>query len=104
MISISDAVTPERMTRPGRMSPLGYEAEALGAAAPFFLAAQRAFIDAASLALPSAVRPPFFPLGWRATGPLVEGVVVSFALAQRAFAAAAILARASADIVRRPLV
>lgn len=77
-------------------------AEALGAPAPFFLAAQRAFIDAASLALPSAVKPLFLfeaPL----EDFLVGVAAVPLARAQRALAAAAILARASEDIVRRPL-
>jgi hypothetical protein len=59
---------------------------AFGAGAPFFRAAHRAFIAAASLALPAAVMPPlFFPV------PALAGVAAlaapddpPFVLAQRA--------------------
>ena len=80
---------------------LAQDAEALGAAAPFLRASQRAFIDAASLALPSAVSPVFF-FGLPA---VLFGVAlpVPFTLAQRALAAAAIFARPAADMVRLPL-
>src|SRR5205807_1351739 len=42
-----------------KLSTAAYFA-AFGAGAPFFLAAHRALIAAASFALPSGVRPPFF--------------------------------------------
>jgi len=60
----------------------------------FRLAAQRAFINWESLLRPAAVIPPF-----------LFGAVVfipAFCLAQRAFAAAASLARVAADMRRRP--
>jgi hypothetical protein len=63
----------------------------------FLLAAQRAFIASESFLRPAAVRPPrFLPAGFAA-----ELLVVPFRFAQRAFAAAANLARVAADIGRR---
>lgn len=78
------------------------EADAVGAGAPFFRAAQRAFIDAASFARPSGVSPPFFLLAVAAAGLAFGADVVPFTFAHRARAAAAIFSRASADIGRRP--
>ena len=60
----------------------------------FRLAAQRAFINWESLLRPAAVIPPFL------LGAVV--FVPAFCLAQRAFAAAASLARVAADMRRRP--
>ena len=77
-----------------------------GALEPFLLAAQRAFIIAASLARPSSVSPPFF---FAAAAGLAgddaafgEAGAVPLILAQRARVDAAIFARASGDRVRRP--
>jgi len=65
--------------------------------AAFLFAACRAFKAATILARPSGLSPPFFFTG------LATGVVdVPLDLAQRALCAAAILARASGDIVRLP--
>ena len=62
------------------------------------LAAQRAFIASESLLRPAAVRPPLLlPAGF-----VAALLVVPFRRAQRAFAAAASLARVAADIGRRP--
>ena len=78
-----------------------------GALVPFLLAAQRAFIIAARRARPSSVSPPFFlaaAAGLAAEGAAFsDGAPVPLILAQRARVEAAILARASADRVRRPL-
>jgi hypothetical protein len=63
-------------------------------AAALLLAAQRAFINCESLFRPAAVIPPFF------LGAVV--FIPAFCLAQRAFAAAANLARVAADMRRRP--
>jgi hypothetical protein len=63
-------------------------------AAALLLAAQRAFINWESLFRPAAVIPPFF------LGAVV--FIPAFCLAQRAFAAAASLARVAADMWRRP--
>ncbi len=77
----------------------------MGVPPAFLLAAQRAFIMAASLARPSSVSPPFFFAG-AAFGvegaDLGDGAAVPLTLAQRARVDAAILARASGDRVRRP--
>lgn len=73
---------------------------AVGAGAPFRRAAQRAFMDAANLARPSGVSPPFF-MGAAAAFAAGAGEV-PFIFAQRARAAAAIFARASGDILPRP--
>ena len=63
-------------------------------AAAFLLAAHRAFINWESLFRPAGVIPPFFLAGIAFVWP--------FILAQRALAAAASLARVTADIRRRP--
>ena len=63
-------------------------------AAAFFLAAQRAFINWESRFRPAGVIPPFFLAG--------AVLVPAFSFAQRALAAAASLARVTADIRRRP--
>lgn len=77
---------------------------AVGAGAPFRRAAQRAFMEAASLARPSGVSPPFF-LGAAAGFAAAAGAgEVPFTLAQRARAAEAIFSRASGESgPRRPL-
>lgn len=77
-----------------------YLDEARDESAPFFLAAQRAFMDAANFARPSGVSPPFF-LG----AVFVEALTVDASprnFAQRAFAAPAIRARPSGVILRLP--
>ena len=78
-----------------------------GALTPFLLAAQRAFIIAASFARPSAEMPPFFfatGADLAAAGAAFSvGFAVPLTLAQRARVEAAILARASADMVRLPV-
>ena len=76
------------------------ELAAAVAGAPFRRAAHRAFMDAASFARPSGVKPPFLLAG--ADGFAAGVVDVPLILAQRARAAAAIFLRASGDIVRRP--
>ena len=78
----------------------GADFDAVGAGAPFRRAAQRAFMDAANLARPSGVSPPFF-LGAAAAFAAGAGEV-PFTFAQRARAAAAIFSRASGDILPRP--
>lgn len=71
----------------------------VGDGPPVFLAAaHRAFIAAASFARPSGVRPLFLLPGILGA----PGFADSFCFAQRAFCAAAILARAAALIVRLP--
>lgn len=73
-------------------------------------AAQRAFIASESFLLPAAVRPPrFFPGALALAAGALAVVVPPLRLAQRAFAAAASLARVAGDIglrlrERRPLV
>ena len=76
------------------------ELTAVGAGAPFRRAAHRAFMDAASFARPSGVKPLFFLAG--ADGFAAGAGDVPLILAHRARAAAAIFFRASGDIVRRP--
>jgi len=82
------------------------------AGAPFLRAAQRAFMDAANLARPSAVNPLFFlgalaafgaGLDSTAAGSLTVALDVPLLLAHRFVAAAEIFARASGDIVRFPV-
>src|SRR5687768_10525572 len=91
----------ESFLRPAAVSPppfrVGVFAAELAPSA-FLLAAQRAFIASESFLRPAAVRPPLlFPAGLAAAL-----LVVPFRRAQRAFAAAASLARVAADIGRRP--
>ena len=86
-----------------REKPSAYQADgAFGAAPPFFRAAHRAFIAAASLARPSALIPP------RAFGlalvVVFAGADFALTFAQRACCATRIFSRASGDIVRLPLV
>ncbi|MEO7318557.1 MAG: hypothetical protein ABIZ56_06185 [Chthoniobacteraceae bacterium] len=71
----------------------------VGAGPPALRAAQRAFMDAASFARPSGVKPPFF-FGAAAAFAAGEGEV-PFIFAQRAREAAAIFARPSGDMVPR---
>ena len=59
------------------------------------------FMAAANFARPSSVSPPFF-FGAFAALPLAAGAATVLLFAQRALAAAPILARASADIFRAP--
>src|SRR4051812_874119 len=74
---------------------------AFGAGAPFFRAAQRAFIAAANRARPAGVIPPlFFPLV--AVDLAADEADERLVLAHLARCAAAIFSRASGDMVRRP--
>ena len=75
-------------------------ADEFRAGVPVFRAAQRAFILAASLALPSGVNPPFF-LG-AVAGALDGAVAAPLIFAQRACWEARIRATVAADIVRLP--
>lgn len=70
--------------------------DAVGAGAPDLRASQRAFIAAASRARPAGVSPLLALAGALETAP------PAFLFAQRAFCAAAILARASSEIKRLP--
>lgn len=98
---IADLLAQFSASRSGRVDRGNYLLEAFGAGAPFFRAAQRAFMAAASLALPSGVNPPFLPLDFFGAEAAVT-LAVPFCLAQRARVAAAIFARLAADIFRRP--
>ena len=69
----------------------------LALAVAFLLASHRAFINCESLLRPAAVMPPLFARG------LTVPSWPAFTFAQRARAAAAILARAAGDMRRRPL-
>ena len=93
-------IASESFLRPAAVSPPPFLAGDFAAALPppaFLLAAHRAFMASDSFRRPAAVRPPLlFPAGFA-----VEVVVVPFRRAQRAFAAAANLARVAADIGRR---
>ena len=107
--SSTGAITSFRPTESGADPLLGYF-RAVGAGAPFFRAAHRAFIEAASFARPSGVSPVFF-LG-AAPAPELDPAVLAGAfedefappldLAHRARWAAAIRSRASGDMVRLP--
>ena len=93
----------EEIQRFAFLAGLADFAGAFKAGVPFLRAAQRAFMDAARRARPSAVNPPFFVSTLAAFGAAGAGVAAAFPsliFAHRSFCAATMRARASGDMVR----